>query len=138
MEQLPITTENALIAAAWKGAANAYIPYSHFPVGAAVLGEDGNIYTGCNVENISFGLTNCAERTAIFTMVAAGCKKFTAIAVTVNTPKITPPCGACRQVIAEMATGGDVPVILTNGETVIRETVNSMLPYAYFTLETNG
>jgi cytidine deaminase len=83
-------------------AAEAYVPHSKFPVGAALLTEDGTVITGVNVENASFGLTSCAERNAIFTAVGAGHRGFQAIAVHGNAPSV-PPCGACRQVMSEFA-----------------------------------
>ena len=87
---------------AFKARENSYSPYSKFKVGAAVLGIDGKIYTGCNIENVSYGLTNCAERTAIFKMVSEGCKEFCAIAIAAtDSPEDITPCGACRQVICE-------------------------------------
>src|ERR1700676_3367622 len=82
-------------------AAGSYSPYSRFPVGAAVIGGSGRLYSGCNVENASYGLCNCAERTAIFSAVAAGERSIRAVAVYTPTPLPTPPCGACRQVIHE-------------------------------------
>lgn len=88
-----------LIAAARMVRANAYAPYSVYPVGAAVLGSDGTIYTGCNVENISFGLTMCAERVAIGKMVAAGCRRVTEVAIATRDGGT--PCGMCRQTLAE-------------------------------------
>ncbi|MDL2215755.1 cytidine deaminase [Ruminococcaceae bacterium OttesenSCG-928-N02] len=128
----------ALLSAAWQGAANAYSPYSHFAVGAAVWGADGKIYTGCNVENISFGLTNCAERTAIFSMVAAGCKKFTAIAIVANSDGITAPCGACRQVMVELAAGAGTPVYLANKTEQQTHKVGALMPIAFSEFEANG
>lgn len=79
----------------------AHSPYSRFPVGAALLGDNGQVYAGCNVENLSFGLTMCAERVALGTAVAAGCKGFVRILVVADTVEPISPCGACRQVLAE-------------------------------------
>lgn len=98
--------KNRLIEAAKEAQKNAYCPYSHYPVGAAVLTESGAIYTGCNVENASYGLAICAERVAIFKAVSAGEKQVTALAVSAKSAK---PCGACRQVIIEFAPK-DAPV----------------------------
>lgn len=80
---------------------NAYVPYSHFPVGAALLGNDGTIYTGCNVENSSYGVSICAERNAIFHAIACGCRSFKAIAIVSDSTNLISPCGACRQVLSE-------------------------------------
>jgi cytidine deaminase len=82
---------------------SAYAPYSRFAVGAALLGKSGRVYTGCNVENLSFGLTSCAERNAIFTAITAGEREFQAIAVVADSKSPVTPCGACRQVMAEFA-----------------------------------
>lgn len=113
---------------------HAYSPYSKFAVGAAVLAEDGTIYTGCNIENASYGLTNCAERTAIFKAVSEGVTKFQAITVIADTEGPCSPCGACRQVIAEFCTQ-QMPVILANMNGDIQKTtVGELLPGA-FTLE---
>lgn len=92
-----------LVAAAIAARSRAYAPYSRFKVGAALLAEDGQIFTGCNVENISFGLTLCAERTALVTAIAAGVTRFSAIAIVADTTIAISPCGACRQVLAEFA-----------------------------------
>lgn len=110
---------------------NAYVPYSKFPVGAALLAEDGTVFHGCNVENASYGLTNCAERTAIFKAVSQGVKNFKAIAIVADTEGPCAPCGACRQVIAEFC-DGDMPVYLTNlkGD-VLETTVKELLPGAF-------
>jgi cytidine deaminase len=111
----------------------AYTPYSHFKVGAALLCHDGKLFHGCNVENASYGLCNCAERTAFFAAVASGYKPgdFKALAVVGDTDGPIAPCGACRQVILEL--GGDaLPVILTNlrGD-VLRTTAAQQLPNAF-------
>ncbi|MBC8352688.1 MAG: cytidine deaminase [Planctomycetes bacterium] len=88
----------------------AYAPYSKFPVGAALLTDDGQIFAGCNIENTSFGLTNCAERTAIFAAVAAGIRQFVGLAVA--TEGGLSPCGACRQVLAEFS--DDLPILIVD------------------------
>jgi cytidine deaminase len=115
-----------LIDAAIKARLAAYAPYSNFQVGAALLCENGDIFTGCNVENLSYGLTICAERNAMFAAVAAGQQKFQAIAIAADTDKAISPCGACRQVMCEF---GDFPVLLANlrGE-VVESTVGELLP----------
>lgn len=105
-------TEQELIEAATAVRENAFAPYSDFRVGAAVETESGDIYTGCNIESASYGLTVCAERVAIWKGISRGEKKFARIAVVVDTDELTPPCGACRQIIWEFC--GDVPVILAN------------------------
>lgn len=104
-----------LITAAITARENAYAPYSRFKVGAAILSPSGKIYLGCNVENASFGLANCAERTALFTAIASGERRFVAIAVVTAAPLLTPPCGACRQALAEFMPD-DAHVILANLE----------------------
>ena len=110
---------------------NAYVPYSKFPVGAALLAKDGTVFEGCNIENASFGLTNCAERTAIFKAVSQGVKEFEAIAIVADTDGPCSPCGACRQVIAEFC-APTMPVYLTNlkGD-VLETTVEALLPGAF-------
>ncbi len=99
---------------------NAYVPYSEFPVGAAVLTVKGEIYTGCNVENSSYGLCNCAERTAIFKSVSEGEQDIKAIAVVADTDGPCSPCGACRQVIMEFGPGIDVIMSNLNGDTIVK------------------
>jgi cytidine deaminase len=111
-------------------AAKAYAPYSRFPVGAAVLGGSGRVYSGCNVENASYGLCNCAERTAIFSAVAAGEKTIRAVAVYTPTPLPTAPCGACRQVINEF--GPDALVIsVCDTKNRIDTRMSALLPAAF-------
>lgn len=109
----------------------AHVPYSHFHVGAALLTTDGKIYRGCNIENASYGLTNCAERTAIFKAVSEGDKQFSAIAVVGDTDGPISPCGACRQVLAEFC-DNHTQIILANlkGDFVITN-INEILP-GYF------
>ena len=101
-----------LIAAARTARESAHAPYSNFRVGAALRASSGRIYTGCNVENATYGLTVCAERVAIFKAISEGERGFDAIAVVTQTDVLTPPCGACRQIIWEFC--GDVPVVLGN------------------------
>jgi len=100
--------ENELLKKAAEVREKAYAPYSDFKVGAAVLTADGSVFTGCNVENASYGLTICAERAAIFAAVAAGHKDITALAIVADADKPVSPCGACRQVLAEFARGAEV------------------------------
>ncbi len=111
-------TDKELFAAAVKAAEKSYSPYSHFRVGAALMSADGRIFTGCNIENASYSLTNCAERTAVFKAVSDGVTKFKAIAIagssTRDFTKPCPPCGACLQVLSEFC-GDDLVVILSNG-----------------------
>lgn len=95
---------------ALKVSENAHAPYSNFHVGAAVIGNNGKIYVGCNVENGSYGLTMCAERNAIFAAIADGCKNIKAVMIVAPTGHRTGPCGACRSVIDEFA-DGDIPVM---------------------------
>lgn len=118
-----------LIAAARGAQQHAYAPYSQFTVGAAVLAEDGTIYTGCNVENSSYGLSCCAERNAIFHGVACGCRSFQAIAIAGDAAGFTMPCGACRQVMAEF----HIPYVLVtkpdNSYQVM--TLEEILPHSF-------
>ncbi|MFZ5826059.1 MAG: cytidine deaminase [Bacillota bacterium] len=123
-------TDERLIEAARSARERAYVPYSRFPVGAALLTEDGTLYSGCNIENASYGLTNCAERTAIFKAVSDGHQRFTTIAVIADTADACSPCGACRQVMSEF--GPDAKVILTNLQgTTLVTTVRELLPGAF-------
>ena len=103
---------DSLIAAAKNARLNAHAPFSNFRVGAALRATSGRVFGGCNVENATYGLTVCAERVAIFKAVSEGERGFDAIAVVTDTETLTPPCGACRQLIWEFC--GDVPVILCN------------------------
>jgi cytidine deaminase len=120
-----------LLAAARKARKNAYAPYSQFHVGAAVLGAGGRIFSGCNVENASFGLTCCAERNAIFAMVAAGEREIREILVIGESEEFLPPCGACRQVIAEFATPPTV-VHMCNRQGQSRDTtVAELVPFIF-------
>lgn len=115
-----------LISLAKEARENAYTPYSNFKVGAALLTADGEIYTGCNIENSAYGVTNCAERTALFKAVSEGHRDFEAIVVIADTQKPVTPCGSCRQVISEF--GSDIEVIMANldGE-VISKPIKELL-----------
>ncbi len=106
------THDVQLITMAIQASSHAYAPYSQFSVGAALLTADGRIFCGCNVENLSYGLTICAERSAVFAAVAAGCREFTRIAITADTEEPISPCGACRQVLAEF--NPSLEIILAN------------------------
>src|SRR5271166_5768122 len=101
-----------LLQAALDARANAFAPFSKFQVGAAVEDTDGRIHTGCNVENATYGLTVCAERVAVFKAISEGVRKFRRIAVAADTEELTPPCGACRQILWEFC--GDVEILLVN------------------------
>jgi len=103
---------NKLLEAALAARQNAHAPFSKFQVGAAIETDDGRIFTGCNVENATYGLTVCAERVAVFKAISEGARKFTRIAVAADTDVLTPPCGACRQILWEFC--GDAELTLVN------------------------
>lgn len=127
------TTE--LIDLAVKTSENAYVPYSHFPIGAVLVTDDGKLYTGVNVENASFGLTNCGERTAIFKAVSEGERSFKELIIYGQTEKPVSPCGACRQVMAEFFEP-DLPVTLVaKDKSTVVMTVRELLPYSFTNLE---
>lgn len=123
-------TADPLVAAAAIARARAFAPYSNFRVGAALESDTGAVVMGCNVESASYGLTMCAERTAIFKGVSEGQRRFVKVAVVTDTDAPTPPCGACRQLLWEFAP--DAVVILANlkGD-VVRYTVRELLPAAF-------
>ena len=125
-----------LMDCAIKACENAYSPYSHFAVGAALLCEDGTLYEGCNIENASYGLTNCAERTAIFKAVSEGHIKFKALAVVADTEGPCAPCGACRQVVAEFK----IPIIIMGNlmGNVKIVTIEELLPFSFSESELIG
>jgi cytidine deaminase len=101
-----------LVEAALAARLNAFAPFSKFLVGAALEDNDGHIHTGCNVENATYGLTLCAERVAVFKAISEGARKFRRVVVAADTETLTPPCGACRQILWEFC--GDVEVVLVN------------------------
>ncbi|WP_018131832.1 cytidine deaminase [Effusibacillus pohliae] len=132
-----MTTEH-LIELAKQARDKAYVPYSNFPVGAAVLTRDGKVVTGCNIENASYGLSNCAERTAIFKLLSEGPAEIRMIAVVADTPRPVPPCGACRQVMAEFCRP-DTKVILSNLQGDRKETtVGELLPFSFAKEDLHG
>jgi cytidine deaminase len=119
-----------LLKLARKALQNSYSPYSEFRVGAALLTSDGNIYTGCNIESSSFSLTICAERTALFKAVSEGEKSFSKILIVSDAEDFISPCGACRQVISDLA--GDIEIILTNSRGEMKKKKTSdLLPLAF-------
>lgn len=122
--------QKSLLHQARRARLGAYAPFSKFRVGAALETSGGRVYTGANIENASYGLTLCAERVAIFTAVAAGERKFRRIAVVADTRRLTPPCGACRQIIWEFC--GNVEVILGNlkGKAKV-ERMKRLLPHPF-------
>ncbi len=110
----------------------AYAPYSEYRVGAALLAADGAVICGCNVENATYGATCCAERTAVFSAVAAGYTAFWAIAVATAGPEAGTPCGICRQVLAEFSSDGSLEVLcVTPDGTDVRYTLAELLPHAF-------
>jgi cytidine deaminase len=120
-----------LIEKAIEAREQAYVPYSKFQVGAALLMEDGTVFKGANIENASYGLTNCAERTALYKAYSEGNRQVKAIAVVADTDRPVPPCGACRQVMVELIPP-QAPVYLTNLKGDIQEmTVSELLPGAF-------
>jgi cytidine deaminase len=120
-----------LIEEAKKARDKAYVPYSNFKVGAALLTVDGKVYHGCNIENAAYSVANCAERTALFKAFSEEDKQYKAMVIVADTKRPIPPCGACRQVISELC-NKDMKVILTNIDGDIKEmTVEELLPGAF-------
>ena len=123
-------TDRELLDKAKEAMVYSYSPYSSFKVGACVLTKDGHIYTGCNIENSSFGATNCAERTAIFKAVSEGRKEFAKIAIVSSSGLKTYPCGICRQVMSEFFKGNE-QIILENAGEIIKYTIDYLLPDSF-------
>ena len=123
-------TEEKLVALAKEAMKNAYAPYSKFQVGAALLAKDGRVFTGCNVENASYGATNCAERTAIFKAVSEGYREFDAIAIVASSGDFASPCGICRQVLAEFMPDGKV-ILDSREKGMVTYSVRELLPSGF-------
>ncbi|HFI0048344.1 TPA: cytidine deaminase [Streptococcus suis] len=114
---------------------NAYVPYSRFPIGAVLVAKDGQVFTGVNIENASFGLTNCGERTAIFKAVSEGVTDFSELVVYGETEKPVSPCGACRQVMAEFFEQDLKVTLVAKDKTTVEMTVGELLPYSFTDLK---
>ncbi|MGI6588815.1 MAG: cytidine deaminase [Peptococcia bacterium] len=121
---------NELIEAAKQVRGNAYAPYSRFQVGAALLGSDGQIYTGCNVENVSYGLSICAERVAVFKAVSEGITSFQTLVLVADQEEPISPCGACRQILAEFSL--EMPVFMVNLKgKIVQTSIAKLLPDSF-------
>ncbi len=129
-QRRPRAVYKKLIAAARRARERAYAPYSRFRVGAALLGRDGRIYSGCNVENASYGLSQCAERNALARAVAEGCRRFQAIALVSQASGPISPCGACRQALSEFEPDIEVVMAGPQGQVVV-ETLSRLLPFSF-------
>ena len=127
------TTE--LIDLAIETSKQAYVPYSHFPIGAVLVANDGSIYTGVNIENASFSLTNCGERTAIFKAVSEGQRDFSELIVYGETERPISPCGACRQVMVEFFKPDLKVTLVAKDKTTVEMTVGELLPYSFTDLQ---
>ena len=125
------SNKEKLISKALEARNNAYVPYSKYRVGAAVLSESGEFFTGCNIENASFGLTNCAERTALFKAISEGHTKFIALAVAVDGAVAAAPCGACRQVIREFFDDSAEIILVNDAGQGVSTTIVGLLPGAF-------
>ncbi|MFT4004985.1 MAG: cytidine deaminase [Lacrimispora sp.] len=129
------TTKATLVAEAYEAQKMAYVPYSEFCVGAALLAKNGKVYRGCNIENAAFTPTNCAERTAFFKAVSEGVKEFDAIAIVGNKRgkkgDICAPCGVCRQVMAEFCDPEEFQIILGSGEETAVYALKDLLPLGF-------
>ncbi len=130
MTQKKKINRTGLVSAAKKAKERAYAPYSKFKVGAALLAKSGKVYTGCNVENASYGLTCCAERNAVFEAVGRGERNFVAIAIVSDSPEPTAPCGACRQVLNEFAPEMEVIMAGAKGQVKTRK-LKELLPDSF-------
>lgn len=123
-------TDRELVRIAKEAMKYAYAPYSHFKVGAALLAKDGRVFQGCNIENASYGATNCAERTAIFKAVSEGVREFEAIAIVASSGEYAAPCGICRQVLFEFLPDGKV-ILDSNEKGMMIFSVQELLPFGF-------
>ena len=125
-------TKEDLIKAAFEAEKNAYAPYSNYHVGAAIGTKDGRIFLGANIENASFGATNCAERSAVFSAYSNGCRKddIIGLAIVSDGDRIAAPCGICRQVLSELL-NQDTPIYLTNGKDAVDTNIAALLPMQF-------
>lgn len=122
--------QDQLLEAALKVMKNAYVPYSHFPVGAALLGKNNVIYTGCNVENAAYGSTICAERTALTKAISEGCKEFQTLLIISHSKDFIFPCGACLQMLAEFSS--QLQIICMNADHQAKKvSISQLLPYQF-------
>lgn len=123
-------TDKELVSLAKEAMESAYAPYSHFKVGAALLAKDGTVFKGCNIENASYGATNCAERTAIFKAVSEGYREFEAVAIVAGSGDYASPCGICRQVLFEFMPDGKV-ILDSEEKGMVIYTVRELLPAGF-------
>lgn len=123
-------TDKGLVNIAKEAMENAYAPYSHFKVGAALLAKDGRVFQGCNIENASYGATNCAERTAIFKAVSEGYREFEKIAIVASSGEYASPCGICRQVLFEFLPEGKV-ILDSDEKGMATFSVQELLPFGF-------
>jgi cytidine deaminase len=122
-------TKNHLIEKAKEASKKAYAPYSNYKVGAALLTKSGKVYTGCNIENSSYGLTNCAERTAVFKAVSEGEMEFEEMAIYADSPNLPTPCGACRQVLSEF--GSKLKITIISNKEQMVTSISELLPLRF-------
>ena len=122
-------TKNHLIEKAKEVSRKAYAPYSNYKVGAALLTKSGKVYTGCNIENSSYGLTNCAERTAVFKAVSEGEMKFEEMVIYADSPNLPTPCGACRQVLSEF--GPELKITIISNKEQLETSISELLPLGF-------
>ena len=122
-------TENYLIEKAKEASRKAYAPYSNYKVGAVLLTKSGKVYTGCNIENSSYGLTNCAERTAVFKAVSEGDKEFEEMVIYADSSNLPTPCGACRQVLSEF--GAELKITIISNKEQMETSISELLPLEF-------